>query len=135
LRRKVNSHPLGFDDHGSPVELVHLDDDTPGGATVLLEVSIGTISRWLRIGFITGEQLTPGAPWRIRLDEAVRSKVTDKAPEGWLSLHEAAKKLGVTRQTVLHKVQGGELAAVHVHHGRRGSLRIQVEPAQAGLFA
>lgn len=43
--------------------------------------------------------------------------------------------LGVARQTVLNKVQRGELAAVHVTHGKRNGLRIQVEPAAAGLFA
>ena len=29
-----------------------------------LGVSSATIYRWLRDGFVTGEQLTPGAPWR-----------------------------------------------------------------------
>ena len=42
--------------------------------------------------------------------------------------------LGVARQTVLNKVQRGELNAVHVTRGRRKGLRIQVEPDQAGLF-
>ncbi len=92
-----------------------------------LGVGVGTIYRWLGSGFIAGSQLTPGAPWQIRLDAELRAKVTDEAPEGWLPLAQAAKVLGVARQTVLHKVQRGELAAVHVHHGRRGSLRIQVE--------
>ena len=99
-----------------------------------LGVGIGTIYRWLADGFITGTQLTPGAPWQIRLDDELRSKVTDEAPAGWLPLGAAAKALGVSQQTVLHKVQRGELAAVHVHHGRRGSLRIQVEPVPVGLF-
>ena len=34
----------------------------------LLGVDKTTIYRWLREGFLTGEQLTPGAPWRIRID-------------------------------------------------------------------
>jgi hypothetical protein len=38
------------------------------------------------------------------------------------------------RQTVLHKVQRGELAAVHVNRGRRKGLRIQVKHDQPGLF-
>ena len=42
--------------------------------------------------------------------------------------------LAFARQTVLHKVQRGELAAVHVRHGRRSGLRIQVKPDQSGLF-
>ena len=35
-------------------------------AAAELGVGISTIYRWLADGFIAGEQLTPGAPWRIR---------------------------------------------------------------------
>jgi hypothetical protein len=35
---------------------------------------------------------------------------------------------------VLHKVQHGELAAVHVNRGRRKGLRIQVKHDHPGLF-
>ena len=55
-------------------------------------------------------------------------------PDGWLALDAAAQALGVARQTVLHKVQRGELQAVHVNRGRRKGLRIQVKPDQYGLF-
>src|SRR6266700_213098 len=103
-------------------------------AAAELGVGISTLYRWLADGFIAGEQLTPGAPWRIRLDDALRAKVTEHAPQGWLPLQQAAAALGVARQTVLHKVQRGELAAVHVRRGRRSGLRIQVKPGQAGLF-
>jgi hypothetical protein len=34
----------------------------------------------------------------------------------------------------LHKVQRGELEAVHVNQGRRKGLRINVNGQQAGLF-
>jgi DNA invertase Pin-like site-specific DNA recombinase len=103
-------------------------------AAAELGVGISTIYRWLADGFIAGEQLTPGAPWRIRLDGPLRAKVTEHAPEGWLPLRQAAAALGVARQTVLHKVQRGELAAVHVRSGRRSGLRIQVKPGQTGLI-
>ena len=53
-------------------------DDAPmftvKGAAAELDVDHGTIYRWLRTGFLVGEQLTPGAPWRIRIDQAVRPK-------------------------------------------------------------
>ncbi len=100
----------------------------------LLKVSRATLYRWIRDGFITAEQITPGAPWRIRIDQALRDRIQPEAPEGWLSLDEAAKALGVARQTVLHKVQCGQLQAVHVNRGRRKGLRIQVEADQVGLF-
>jgi DNA invertase Pin-like site-specific DNA recombinase len=116
----------------------------PGGEDVLvvtiskaekiLGVSRVTLYRWLRDGFITGEQMTPGAPWQIRIDQALRDKIRPEAPNGWLPLDAAAQALGVARQTVLHKVQRGELQAVHVNRGRRKGLRIQVKHDQAGLF-
>jgi hypothetical protein len=99
-----------------------------------LDVTPATIYRWLRDGFIAGEQPTPGAPWRIRLNAELRAKVTEDAPEDWLPLDAAARALGVVRQTVLHKVQRGEVAAVHVRRGKRKGLRIQVKPEHAGLF-
>ena len=103
-------------------------------AAAELAVSTATVHRWLREGFIVGEQITPGAPWQIRLTDELRQRVCAQAPNGWLPLTDAAAALGVARQTVLHKVQRGELAAVYVHRGKRKGLRIQVKPTQAGLF-
>ena len=77
---------------------------------------------------------SPPAPWQIRLTDELRARVCEQAPDGWLPLTEAAQALGVARQTVLHKVQRGELPAVYVHNGKRKGLRIQVKPDQAGLF-
>jgi len=114
------------------------DDDavvaTITEAEKILEISKETLYRWIRDGFITAEQITPGAPWRIRIDQTLRNKIQPEAPEGWLGLDDAAKALGVARQTVLHKVQRGELQAVHVNRGRRKGLRIQVKPDPTGLF-
>jgi excisionase family DNA binding protein len=55
-------------------------------------------------------------------------------PDGFVALDAAAKALGVARQTVLHKVQRGELAAVQVTTGRRKGLRIQISGGATGLF-
>ncbi len=103
-------------------------------AAKILDVSTHTIYRWLRDGFIHGEQLTPGAPWHIRIDNDLRDKLVPQVPDGWVGLNEAAATLRIARQTVLHRVQRGELAAVHVTHGKRKGLRIQVTPDQPGLF-
>ena len=99
-----------------------------------LGVSSATIYRWLRDGFVAGEQLTPGAPWQIRVDQQLRDRVRPQAPDGWLPLSQAASQLGVARQTVLNKVQRGELNAIYLTRGRRKGLRIQVGCGQAGLF-
>jgi DNA invertase Pin-like site-specific DNA recombinase len=99
-----------------------------------LGVSSATIYRWLRDGFVTGEQLTPGAPWQVRVDQQLRDRVRPQAPDGWLPLSQAASHLSVARQTVLNKVQRGELNAIYLTRGRRKGLRIQVGYGQAGLF-
>jgi DNA invertase Pin-like site-specific DNA recombinase len=105
-----------------------------GQAARQLGVSGATIYRWLRDGFVTGEQLTPGAPWQIRVDQQLRDRIRPQAPDGWLPLSQAASHLGVARQTVLNKVQRGELNAIYLTQGRRKGLRIQVGHGQAGLF-
>jgi DNA invertase Pin-like site-specific DNA recombinase/predicted DNA-binding transcriptional regulator AlpA len=99
-----------------------------------LGVNHTTIYRWLRAGLLPGEQTTVHAPWRIRLTDEIRARFVPEIPDGYLPLGEAAKHLGCARQTVLHKVQRGELHAVQVVNGRRKGLRIQVEGAATGLF-
>jgi excisionase family DNA binding protein len=110
-------------------ELVTIAD-----AAARLGVSTSTIRRWLREGLLPAEQTTPHAPWRIRLTDQVRRRFVPQVPDGFVPLAEAAKALGVARQTVLHKVQRGELNAVQVTQGRRRGLRIQVSGDDAGLF-
>ncbi len=124
---KIPAAPVRTTDH-------HGDVVTIAQAANELGVSTATVHRWLREGFVSGEQITAGAPWQIRLTPELRARVCEHAPDGWLPLTQAANALGVARQTVLHKVQRGELAAVYVHHGKRKGLRIQVKPDQAGLF-
>ena len=51
-----------------------------------LGIAPSTLLRWLNDGFIAGEQVTPGAPWRIRLTEELRGMLTDNAPDGWVAL-------------------------------------------------
>jgi hypothetical protein len=93
-------------------------------------VSTFTVRRWLKDGLLPGEQTTPGAPWRIRLSDDIRARFVPDVPDGYLSLAEAATALGCARQTVLHKVQHGELHAIHVTQGRRKGLRIDVPDAR-----
>jgi hypothetical protein len=77
-----------------------------------LGVSTATVHRWLREGFIIGEQATPNAPWQIHITPELCARICQHAPDGWLPLAEAAAALGLARQTVLHKVQRGELRAI-----------------------
>jgi transposase len=104
-------------------------------AAVELGVSAATIRRWLNDGLLPGDQVTPHAPWRIRLSEEVRRRFVPDVADGYLPLNEAAKLLGLARQTVLHQVQRGQRRAIQVTQGRRKGLRIEVSPQEAGLFA
>jgi hypothetical protein len=99
-----------------------------------LQIAPSTLLRWLNDGFIAGEQVTPGAPWQIRLTDDLRGMLTDDTPDGWLALHHASRALGISRQTVLQKVKRGELRAVLTRTGRRKGLRIELPQPQDGLF-
>ena len=120
----------------------HTPTDDPAEAELLtvteaaaeLGLAPSTLHRWLGDGFIAGEQLTPGAPWRIRLTDDIRNLFVDDAPDGWLAMLEATLAYGVSRQTIMQRVKRGELKAVHVRTGRRKGLRIQPPPTQEGLF-
>lgn len=103
-------------------------------AAAKLGVAPSTIHRLLNDGFIAGEQLTPGAPWRIRLTDDLLARFNDDAGEGFVPMREAMRTLGVSRQTVLQRVKRGELEAVHVKRGKQKGLRIKVITRQSELF-
>lgn len=103
-------------------------------AAEMLGVAPSTVHRWLADGFIAGEQITPGAPWRIRMTKELRARFVEDAPEGYVPMLDAMRLLGVSRQTVLQRVKRGELPAVHVRRGKRKGLRIKVLDNQPGLF-
>ena len=104
-----------------------------GKAADELGVAASTIFRWLQAGFIPGEQDTPGAPWRIRVNEQLRSLFVEDAPAGYVPIVDAMRILGVSRQTVLQRVKRRQLQALHVRNGRRKGLRIRI-PTDDGLF-
>ena len=99
-----------------------------------LQIAPSTLLRWLDDGFVAGEQITPGAPWQIRLTSQLRAMLTDNTPDGWVPLAYATQALGISRQTVLQKVKRGELRAVLTRTGRRKGLRIELPAPQDGLF-
>jgi DNA invertase Pin-like site-specific DNA recombinase/predicted DNA-binding transcriptional regulator AlpA len=100
-----------------------------------LGVATSTIHRWLNDGIIAGEQITPGAPWRIRLTDDLRKRVAEDAPDGYLTVYQTMRLLGVSRQTVWQRVKRGEIDAIHVKQGRKKGLRLKVLMSQPDLFA
>ena len=104
-------------------------------AAQALGVAASTLHRWLNDGFIAGEQITSGAPWRIRLTAELRARFVAQVPEGYVTMLKATHLLGVSRQTILQRVKRGELHAVHVSCGRRKGLRIQLPATSPDLFS
>jgi predicted site-specific integrase-resolvase len=102
-------------------------------AADILGVAPSTIHRWLADGFIAGEQITPGAPWQIRITDELRSQFLKEAPDGYVTMKEAKIILGVSRQTVLNRVKAGKLSAVHVRQGKQIGLYIKVTKRQLEL--
>ena len=103
-------------------------------AAEILGVYTSTIHRWLNDGFIAGEQITPGAPWQIRITNELRARFVEQTPPDYFPMVDATRKLGVSRQTVLQRVKRGELDAVLLTRGRRIGLRIRVVDTEPGLF-
>jgi hypothetical protein len=108
---------------------------TVAAAAAALNVAPSTLHRWLNDGLIPGEQVTPGAPWRIRLTDELKARFTEAAGEGFVTMQEATRALGVTRQTVLHRVKRGEIEAAHVTKGGKKGLRIKLIERQPTLFS
>jgi DNA invertase Pin-like site-specific DNA recombinase len=107
---------------------------TVAKAAKILGMATSTLHRWLADGFIAGEQITPGAPWRIRISEETRERFVEAAPPDHVPMIDAVRLLGVSRQTVLQRVKRGELTAVHVRSGRQKGLYIKVLGTQKDLF-
>jgi DNA invertase Pin-like site-specific DNA recombinase len=99
-----------------------------------LGVAASTLLRWLDDGFVGGEQVTPGAPWRIRMTEELKKLIVPEVPPGYVAMPQAMRILGVTRQTIMQRVKRGELSVVHVSCGKQKGLRIRVLDNQPQLF-
>ena len=70
------------------------------------------------------------------LTDEVRARLTGgDAPEGWVGLTEAARRLGVSKSQVAYWVKSGKLTAQRVTVGKRSCWRIDVESATCGKQA
>jgi biotin operon repressor len=64
----------------------------------------------------------------------LRARVAEAVPEGYLTMYQTMRLLGVSRQTVWQRVKRGEIAAVHVRRGRQKGLRLKLIRSQPDLF-
>ncbi len=69
------------------------------------------------------------------MTDELKAKFTGAAGDGFITMQEATRALGVTRQTVLQRVKRGELDAAHVTKGGKRGLRIKVIASQPNLFS
>ena len=99
-----------------------------------LGIAASTLLRWLNDGFVGGEQVTPGAPWRIRMTKELKSLVVPEVPPGYVAMPQAMRILGVSRQTIMERVKRGELPVVRVCRGKLTGLRIGLSDNQPQLF-
>jgi excisionase family DNA binding protein len=99
-----------------------------------LGVSAPTVRRWLQEGLLPAEQTTEHARWRIRLTDEVMEHFVPTVPEGYVKLEDAARQLGVARQTVLNQVRAGRRRAVVVVEGKRRGLRIEIRAEEQALL-
>ena len=83
-----------------PAQPPHGELVTIVGAAEILKVAPSTIHRWLAEGIIAGEQITPGAPWNIRITDELRARFVEAAPEGYVAMLEATLLLGVSANGV-----------------------------------
>jgi len=103
-------------------------------AAAVLGVTPSTLHRQLNDGLIAGEQITPGAPWRIVITDALRERFAGEAPAGYVPIVDAMRLLGVSRQTLLQRVKWGALDAIHVSQVNRKGLSIKVPDPTPNLF-
>lgn len=99
-------------------------------AAEMLGIGTSTLHRYLMDGFVAGEQLTAGSPWRIRMTDELRARFSDGEVSGYVSMKKAIWLLGVTRQTIMQRIKRGDLEAICTRHGKRKELRIKI-PADA----
>jgi transposase len=112
-----------------PTAIDHGDTYTVHQTAKLFGVSTATVYLWLQRGVLTGEQITPGAPWAIRVGQTDRERLAGIAPPGWVTLKKAATELGVSRQTILNWVKAAKIPYIHATNGKRRGLRIDVKSA------
>ncbi|AYG64094.1 recombinase family protein [Rhizobium jaguaris] len=103
-------------------------------AASVLGVAPSTLHRHLNDGLIRGEQITPGAPWRIRLTDELKARFLTTPDDGFEPIRDALDTLGLSRQALLQRVRHGELESVYVIRGQRKGLWIKTIDQNPTLF-
>ena len=68
------------------------------------------------------------------MTEELKALIVPEVPAGYVTVFQAMRVLGVSRQTIMQRVKRGELSVVHVSRGKQKGLRIRVLDNQPQLF-
>ncbi|MDX8529151.1 hypothetical protein RFM68_32385 [Mesorhizobium sp. MSK_1335] len=68
-----------------------------------------SLHRHINDGLIPGEQITPGAPWRIRLTTDLKACFLATPGDGFEPIRDAMETVGLSRQGLLQRVKRGDL--------------------------
>ena len=99
-----------------------------------LGVARSTLYRWIKEGFVAAEEPAPGAPWLVRVDAALRSRLCETVPEGFVAAAQARQRLGVSRQTLWERIRNGQLEARRIVRGPQQGLYVQLEASEQPLL-
>lgn len=92
-----------------------------------LGVDRSTVNRWVQAGILKGDQVAPGARWRIQATEDdVRRLTASDTPKDGMTLKAAAAARGVSQKTVVQRLKSGQLEGTRVRDGRRSAWRIRL---------
>ena len=92
-----------------------------------LGVNGATLYRWIHAGLVPViDPGVDGAPLRVNMTDALRARFRPQPPEGFVPVHVAMQRLGVSRQTIWNRVRTGALASCHVTHGRMRGLYVEM---------
>ena len=119
VRHAIPAYRAGKGDLGAPMLSI-------AEAAKELKTTTGTLYRWVREGIVPAEQVAGGAPYRIRMTPKLREQFCDEPPEGFVSLHAAMRRLGVSRQRVWQRIRSGELEARKIRRGPVKGLYVRV---------
>lgn len=100
----------------------------------MLNVAPTTLFRYLQDGLIEAEQLTSGAPWRVRVSDELKARFASKPAEGYMPMIAAMCRLSLPREEVLQKIKCGELEVLYITGGRNKGIHVKPVNSQPPLF-
>ena len=68
------------------------------------------------------------------MTDELKKLIVPEVPPGYVTVFQAMRLPGVSRQTIVQRVKRGELTVVHVSRGKQKGLRIRVLDNQPQLF-